>query len=119
MQDNQQAVTGYASLFELTNIPKINITISGNLHCGKTTIAAKIAETLLKEFGFPINVVSGDGDFISNYARVNGEKPNVEDPIIRRPRSTNLKPVKITIIDDNTPFEEYVVKPHQHVDRIW
>lgn len=112
-------VTGFVSLFEDINIPEIEINFTGNNYSGKTKIACKIAEFLLAEFGLPIKVISGDGDFLKAFERIHGIAPNTEPAISRKPRDLSLKPVKITLVDTNNPFVKTEAKAPFHQYTLW
>ncbi len=93
-----------------TAIPNIQIHIRGTNHSGKSRLAAKIAKLIEEEVGYPYTFISGDGDFTSNYFRVNGEEASIKDMLPDIPMDMvinrgplDLKPVAITIIDDNSP----------------
>jgi hypothetical protein len=102
-------------LFELNNVPQINIEITGNIHSGKSRLLAKIAKLIEEEIGYPYTVISGDGDFVSVYMRENGHAPKEYNNTTLCEHGTGqFKPVKITLIDDNRPYREYVKQPHAH-----
>lgn len=92
----------------VSNTPFIQIHIRGSIHSGKSRLAARIARLIEEEVGYPYTFISGDGDFAFNYQRCNEKAPKLTgelndiplDVVVNR-GSLDLKPVAITIIDDN------------------
>lgn len=102
-------------------IPEIQILIRGSHHSGKSRIAVSIARLLEKAVGYPFTVHSGDGDFANLYQRMTGEALQQTETLVDLPLdvlirrgSLELRPVKITLVDDNTQPKPLELPKHCH-----